>query len=318
MGVAFFGLTYAKDVQDVKDSFPEECENDGLFTDLKDYKKTKATEGILSVYRENKELFKDGILKNGDDFSVYLLKKILLEGKTTNDINKDLENDLREDFKEKFKQKYPEKKYLGKNTIRNAFGIKRLAQGCYSSFLQTIAEFNKWFKECCIEAQKNRRVIETPEQRKARIEQIRQRNIERWESLSPEQQAKVIENLNKGWKSYNGANPLKSLEKDPEFKKQKIKTIEDMYKGANLLDEQKDVLDNLGYKKFKKTTNIEAMAKSIENIEKQYKDAFLEYFWTPERKQEYLKVLSAKNAKKPDLTDDVYEALLDWKFSDQV
>ena len=221
LAMAFAGLFFAKNIQDVKNSFPRECEEDGIFKDLKDYRNTDATNGLLSIYKENKELYKNGVLKNGEDLTVYLLKKLYLEGKTREQINNDLEKDLLEDIKDKFKQKFPNRRseYIGTENFKKVFGIKRLDSACFSSFLQTQEEFNKRFKERCSLGQTSRwesqlseqsgetgstvktvssRRILTPEQRDA----ISKRNKERWDSLTPKQQRKIVESLNKGYREY--------------------------------------------------------------------------------------------------------------------
>lgn len=123
---AFSKLNDAKTIQDIKQDFPDE----ELFNELTEASKTKAKRGILQSVKENEELLKlsdQGILKDKSDLTVYLVKKIFLEGKTIDEINEDLENDLDEDFKADFKfknkDKESESKYVYGSTLK-ALGIK--------------------------------------------------------------------------------------------------------------------------------------------------------------------------------------------------
>ena len=123
---AFSKLNDAKTIQDIKQYFSDEK----LFKNLTEASKTKAKRGILQTAKENEELLKisdQGILKDQSDFTVYLVKKIFLEGKTIDEINEDLENDLDEDFKADFnfknKDKETESKYIYSSTLK-ALGIQ--------------------------------------------------------------------------------------------------------------------------------------------------------------------------------------------------
>ena len=118
---AFLALEKAKTIEDIKKSFPDEP----LFKDLINPMQTKASVGLLASVRENNELLslldKD-VLKSKENLTVYLVKKIFLEAKTYDEINKDLENDLDEDFKADFRFKNPASSYIQKGTIK-ALGI---------------------------------------------------------------------------------------------------------------------------------------------------------------------------------------------------
>ena len=54
------------------------------------------------------DLYGIGALRDNEDLTVYLVKKIFLESKTIDEINQDLENDLQEDFKVDFKSSNPD------------------------------------------------------------------------------------------------------------------------------------------------------------------------------------------------------------------
>ncbi len=125
---AFSKLENAKNVTDIKKDFLFEP----LFSDLIQASESKAKRGILQTAKENEELLAlsdEGILKDKSDLTVYLVKKIFLEGKTVDEINTDLESDLNEDFKADFKFKNKTAKegetpqYIYTSTLK-ALGIK--------------------------------------------------------------------------------------------------------------------------------------------------------------------------------------------------
>lgn len=123
---AFNRLEDAKTAQDIKKAYS----NKELFTDLINPSDSKAKRGILNAVKENEELLAldgKGILKSDENLTVYLVKKVFLEGKTVEEINKDLENDLEPDFKADFKFKNKDKDketpYIYGSTL-SALGIK--------------------------------------------------------------------------------------------------------------------------------------------------------------------------------------------------
>ncbi len=64
----------------VQQAFSEE----ELFSELKEADESKATRGLLGIYRENKELLnvcEQGILNNNENFTIWLLKKSFLKVK---------------------------------------------------------------------------------------------------------------------------------------------------------------------------------------------------------------------------------------------
>ena len=118
---AFNKLETAKTLDDIKRNFDEV-----LFEELINPEDAKATRGIISCIKENKELLElsgESALKNNENFTIYLLKKVFLEAKTIDEINKDLETDLNEDFKADFKYKNPDSKYIYTSTLKS-LGIK--------------------------------------------------------------------------------------------------------------------------------------------------------------------------------------------------
>lgn len=117
---AFIELKQARTIDDVKKLFPQE----ELFINLKQLKDTKAAVGLLAIYREFKDIFENGILTNGEDLSVYLLKKIFLDSKTLDEINADIDKDLNPDIKNEFRRRNPNSDYILSSTLK-ALGITR-------------------------------------------------------------------------------------------------------------------------------------------------------------------------------------------------
>ena len=115
---AYEKLDEAKNIEDVQKFFP----NEELFIYLSSLKDTKACTGLLGLYREFKDLYENGILKDESDFTVYLLRKIFVETKTLDEINLDLENDLNPDIKSEYKRRNPGSPYLRSSTLK-ALGI---------------------------------------------------------------------------------------------------------------------------------------------------------------------------------------------------
>ncbi|MBR2068261.1 MAG: hypothetical protein IJ877_00730 [Candidatus Gastranaerophilales bacterium] len=90
---AFEGLIIAQNVQDVKDYYDDEP----LFQNLVPLDEIKSKRGFLydiRVMKDTLEECSESVLKTGEDFSVYLLKKVFLEAKSLSEINEDLDNDL--------------------------------------------------------------------------------------------------------------------------------------------------------------------------------------------------------------------------------
>jgi len=94
---AFAALAGITTIAAIKSEFDEP-----LFSDLKDPSESKATRGILGVFRENRELLdlcNQSILRSGENFTVWLVKKIFLEAKTIEEINEDFNNEVNDEFK---------------------------------------------------------------------------------------------------------------------------------------------------------------------------------------------------------------------------
>ena len=264
---AFDKLNNAQSVGDIKRDFADEP----LFSELKNPEDTKATRGILNSIKENKELielYDQGILKDKGNLTVYLVKKVFLEGKTIDEINKDLENDLDEDFKADFKFKNKDSKYVYSSTLK-ALGIQtppfeyqqslRYTREGYSDEVgEKISQGQRAFWDSLSEADRTARA-------KKSVEQFENW----WNSLSKNQKLDMI------------ADQLNAIDMLKEFKKaeraenkknpQKAKETE-----AEKVDEQKSKHTKVGSKKLSKdelfikwaTNNLKMFEANLSEAEK--------------------------------------------------
>ena len=129
---AFKYIKIADTVDEVKEMYPDEP----LFKDLKPFEKTRATSGILLLLRWDKQTQNTPVFKNKDekDLTLYLLKKVYLEGKTLDEINKDFDKDTTDEIKKELGVK--DGKYFYNSTLR-AMGIRYPELSYYNSFLAT-------------------------------------------------------------------------------------------------------------------------------------------------------------------------------------
>lgn len=96
------------------------------FKGLKDATESRATSGILYDIREFSDLLAvdgKGVLKNKQNFTLYLVQKIYLENQTLDEINKALEEDLEPDFKDAFKYNNEDARFIHPSTL-DSLGIK--------------------------------------------------------------------------------------------------------------------------------------------------------------------------------------------------
>ena len=96
MNESFKYLKITDNFADVKSTYPDEI----LFKNLHEAN-LKGRSGILSDIKLAKEMSDTPLFNDGEnDFGIYLLRKIYLEGKTIKEINKDFyEKDLNPDYK---------------------------------------------------------------------------------------------------------------------------------------------------------------------------------------------------------------------------
>lgn len=123
-----------KSVLDVKKKYP----NEPLFNNLHE-PKIKPRTSILSEIEVVKELGEAPLIKDGNnDFGLYLLRKIYLEGKSENEINKDFyEKDLNDEYKGIVNKEIT-------NGDFRAYGIKFPVVPFWNSFLHTREEYKKF------------------------------------------------------------------------------------------------------------------------------------------------------------------------------
>ncbi len=132
MKEVFGKIKYAKNLDMVKEMYPDEP----LFAELTSTPKRKSREGLLgmiNLLKEDPEYKGKTLFKNGDnDLGLYILKKIYIEGKTLEEINKDFSKDVSVYFKS----------YDIKHQDYSAFGIKFPKHSFWHSFLPTRTDRN--------------------------------------------------------------------------------------------------------------------------------------------------------------------------------
>lgn len=137
MQEVFKYLKVAHNFSDVKSLYPKE----ELFQNLhQNHQKNKTS--VLAEIKMAKEMSDTPLLNDGsDDFGMYLLKKIYLEGKTIKEISKDFyEKDLNDEYKGIIT------KPINYDTT-SAYGIKYPKTEFWQSFIATREEYKKFFLE---------------------------------------------------------------------------------------------------------------------------------------------------------------------------
>ena len=134
MNQSFKYLNVIDNFSDVKSTYPDET----LFENLHEAN-LKGRTGILSDIKIAKEMSDTPLLKDGsDNFGMYLLKKIFLEGKTIKEINKDFyEKDLATEYKGAVTQPIT-------YGTTSAYGIKYPKTDFWNSFIATRDEYKKF------------------------------------------------------------------------------------------------------------------------------------------------------------------------------
>ncbi len=130
---AFKYVGIADTVQDVKDMYPDEP----LFKDLRPFSETNARRGTLFLLRWNSQIDNTPIFRDTrkyKDLTLYLLKKVYLEGKTLDEINKDFETDST--YRIKKDLGITDGKYFTYSDLKS-LGVKYPKLPYYQSFLAT-------------------------------------------------------------------------------------------------------------------------------------------------------------------------------------
>ncbi len=135
MKEVFKFIELADNLEDVKNIYPKE----DLFKNLHE-NHIKSRKGILSEIKVARELSDTPLLKDGsDDFGLYLLKKIYIEGKTLKEISKDfLEKDISEEYKGFITEPV-------QYSTLSAYGIEYPKLPFWKSFIATREEYKKFF-----------------------------------------------------------------------------------------------------------------------------------------------------------------------------
>lgn len=188
---AFAALAGLTSIAAIQAQFPEDEE---LFKDLKDPDDSKASRGILGVYRENKELLKlfdRSILESKENFTVWLVKKVLLEGKTLEEINQDFDREMDKEFHVLYKSKEESKEPIRPSTLK-ALGIKMPEAEYMQSLRYTRDGYSDLVGERISEAQKKFWDSMPPEERTARARKSVQKFENWWNSMTRDQQLDLI------------------------------------------------------------------------------------------------------------------------------
>ncbi len=130
---AFQYISIADTVEEVKEMYP----NEPLFQNLRSFKDTKAKRGTLLMLRWDAQISGTPVFKDKNapkDLAIYLLRKVYLEGKTLEEINKDFGKDATEEILKEIKIK--DGNYFSYADLKS-MGIKYPNISYYKSFLAT-------------------------------------------------------------------------------------------------------------------------------------------------------------------------------------
>ncbi|MBQ8459283.1 hypothetical protein IJ541_04180 [bacterium] len=297
---AFKELKQANSAMDIKKLFPDE----ELFEGLIEPESSKATRGILNTYRENRELLKlcnQDILSNRENLTVYLVKKIFLEGKTLDEINKDLEKDLDKDFITLFKSKNPEStKFIQESTLK-ALGIKSPASSYQQSLRYTRDGYSDLVGENISKAQRLFWESLSDEERTARAKRSVEKFEKWWDGLSYKEkidmlaeQDNKLEILAKFKQSDKSAKPTKiTPQNEAEQANTEIQQNQHTHVGSNKLSQDelfiKWATNNL--KIFEE--GLSEHQKDILNLARMNKQIARWQKMTPAQRTEYISKMKA-------------------------
>lgn len=213
---AFAGLIGVTTVAGIKAKFPDE----DLFQDLTETSQTKANRGILGVYRQNKELLEtcdQDILASKENFTVWLVKKIFMDGKTLDEINKDLDREINPEFKELYVSKEPEGQYVRSSTLK-ALGIKTPEAEYMQSLRYTKDGYADMVGEKITQGLNAFWDSLSPEQRNERAKKTVLKFIKWWDSIPQDEKLEMIVNQTDEIELLKRFNEAK-LEKSEKYKR---------------------------------------------------------------------------------------------------
>lgn len=189
---AFADLEMCESVEDVKEMFPEEP----LFNDLKTLNTLRSPSGYLYELRYLCDKNNKNALKSGEDLTVYLLKKIYLEGKDLKEINEDFKKDVKEELLDP--EKFPNE-YFQYSTLKS-MGVNFPNHAYWNSFQATRED--KEYIPYTVTIDPNR--VRKPREYKPRVisseerQRRSERMVNRWLEMSPAQREKQIEKMRAG------------------------------------------------------------------------------------------------------------------------
>ena len=301
---AFKELEQAKTTADIKRLFTDPDEK--LFQNLIDPEETKAKRGILSTYRENRQLIElcnKDILESKENLTVYLVKKIFLEGKTLEEINTDLEKDIDKEFLDLFKSKNPKYSKLIQESTLKALGIKSPDSSYQQSLRYTRDGYSDMVGESISKAQKLFWESLSPEQRTIRAKKSVEKFEAWWNSIPYEKKLEMI------------ADQEKELRMLEEFNSAEKATSKKPLKPRQATDGTKDTTSthtHVGSKKLSKDdlfkiwakNNLKIFEEGLSPADKELLETLralnLAKFWakmTPAQKTEYIQKLKTGNEK---------------------
>lgn len=228
---AFEELILAENTDEVRVLYPDEP----LFENLKSIDESRATQGLLYEIRMMKDdLENEGssVLSTGEDFTLYLLKKVFLENKSLNQINEDLDCDLNPVFKKENKE------YIHYSSF-SALGIKLPKQEYLTSLRYTKEGYSDIMGGKISEAQsafwESLSIQERQERRKASLNKLENW----WHGLSNEDKIALLEKqdseiklLNEYKKAQKSAPKPQNTKNDPKTQTTEGKAGKDDFKNG--------------------------------------------------------------------------------------
>lgn len=213
---AFADLELCESIEDVKEMFPDEP----LFANLKTLETIRPKQGYLRDLRMV-ETKNNEVLSSGEDLTVYLLKKVFLEGKDIEEINQDFEKDMKPELKVENATK--EGAYFLHSTLRS-LGV-HLPDKSYWTSLQATRLDKEYIPTTRTLTKPRKKPVFTkprvskplnlsPEERQRRSEMM----INRWIEMSPAQRLNQLAKMQEGQQNsifykYNEAIMLIATEK---------------------------------------------------------------------------------------------------------
>lgn len=180
---AFIALAGATTIAAIQTAFPKDEED--LFTTLQEPSTSKATRGILGVYRQDKELLdmeNRDILADKENLTVWLVKKVFLEGKTLDEINTDFEKEADSEFLSLYRAKEKDGQPIRPSTLK-ALGIQTPSSEYMQSLRFTREGYSDMVGERISQGLSDFMASLTEEQRTDRARGTVLRFIKHWESI---------------------------------------------------------------------------------------------------------------------------------------